>query len=160
MGLDAHVYCDCFEKGKLANAPSGVTLRVEADGSLGHEENLSSVESEMAWDQWREKSACEHRGGVLLHHRLGNISLIGLLRSELQRDASCFPILLGKVLYSGTHAGDFLEVNLIPPLKTEVETLAGFKCSQPKEQCFLTQFQKQMSELISASLSVNKPIAF
>jgi len=106
------------------------------------------------------KNRPEHRGGVLLHHRLGNISLIGLLRSELQRDASCFPILLGKVLYSGTHAGDFLEVNLIPPLKTEVETLAGFKCSQPKEQCFLTQFQKQMSELISASLSVNKPIAF
>jgi hypothetical protein len=161
MGLDAYVFCDCFEKGRLlANAPPGLTLVVEPDGYVGHQGSLGSLESELAWDQWRENLACEHTGGVLMHQRLGNIALIGMLRSELQGEASRFPILLGKVLYSGSHTGDFLAVNVVPSLKAEIEALAGFKCSKRMAQELMAQFRNQMSGLISASTSVNKPIAF
>jgi hypothetical protein len=160
MGLDAYVFCDCFEKGGLVNALQSITLVVEPDGSLGYRGGLGSLESELAWDQWRENLACEHSDGVLMHQRLGSISLIEILRSELQTEASRFPILLGKVLYSGSHAGDFLAVDMVPSLKAEVEPLAGFKCSKRTTQEVMAQFRNQMSDLISASASVNKPIAF
>lgn len=38
-----------------------------------------------------------------MHHRLGNIALIALLRSELNRFAADFPVLLKQVLYDGVH---------------------------------------------------------
>lgn len=161
MSLDGRVFCDCYEKGRLREpAPSGVILRVEPDGSLGCEGNVGSLDADLAWDEWREHLACEHSGGVLLHHRLGNISLIGLLRSELHRDVSRFPSLLTRVLYSGSHAGDFLETDVIPALQREIEALAVFKCDKLEAQVFVAQFRRQMSELVAAAISVNKPIVF
>jgi hypothetical protein len=160
MGLDASVYCDCFERGRLKSAPPSGTLIVDPSGSLEHHGSLDSVEAELLWDQWRLDQACEHSGGVLMHHYLGNIALIALLRSELNRDASRFPILLGKVFYNGTHCGDFLGTDMVPALKAEVEGLAKFKYSTEKAQEYMAYFQKQMLELISASISVNKPITF
>ena len=160
MGLDSFVFCDCFEKGRITNAPKGVVLKVEPDGSLGHKGGLGSLESDLAWDNWRENLACEHSCGKLLHHRLGNVTLIGMFRTELNREPARFPILLGKVLYSGSHGGDFIETNIVPALRAEVETLAGFKCHKRTTQGFLDYFRQQMLELIAASESVNKPIAF
>ena len=161
MSLDACVYCDCFEKGRLHEPPPvGVSLRVESDGSLGRERDDGTLESDLAWDQWRERLACEHPGGALLRHHLGNISLIGFLRSELQRDRSRFPILLTKVLYSGSHAGDDLTVDAVRALQRELETLANFRCNRREAEGFMLEFRRQMSDLVVASLSIGKPIVF
>jgi hypothetical protein len=161
MGLDAQVYCDCYEKGRLREPPPrDVSLRVELDGSLGRERDNGSLEDDVAWDEWREQRACEHHGGVLLHHRLGNISLIGLLRAELQREPGDFPLLLTKVLYSGSHCGDFLPVDSVLTLQQEVEALSGLRCSTPDADRFMAGFRAQMLELIAASLSVRMPIVF
>ena len=46
--------------------------------------------------------------GILLHHRIGNLAQVGLLRRELERETPTFPLLLMKVLYSGTHAGNLV----------------------------------------------------
>src|SRR5437879_5473681 len=128
MSLDAFVFCDCYERGRLRTPPPvGVSIKVESDGSLGREGDNSTLEDDLAWDQWREQLACEHPGGALLHYRLGNISLIGSLRPELQREPSRFPILLGKVLFSGSHAGDYLPLDLVPVVQKELEGLADFK---------------------------------
>jgi hypothetical protein len=161
MGLDAHVCCDCFEKGRLRESPpAGISLHVEPDGSLARQHDDSSLEADLAWDQWRYYRACEHTRGVLLHHRLGNIALIALLEDELARESGRFPILLKQVLYSGTHAGDFLSVEAIPSLQDELRTLAAFKCSTPEADVFLAEFRAQMSELADTAMSVDKPIAF
>jgi hypothetical protein len=161
MSLDACVYCDCFEKGRLREPPPvGVALRLEPDGSLGREHDDGKLESDLAWDQWRERLACEHPGGALLRHHLGNISLIGFLRSELQRAPFRFPILLTKVLYSGSHAGDYLTVERVPALQRELEDLANFRCNTREADGFMFEFRRQMSELVVASLSVSKPIVF
>ncbi len=161
MSLDACVYCDCYEKGRLRERPPvGVSLRVEPDGSLGRGRDEGTLEADLAWDQWRGQLACEHPSGILLHHRLGNISLIGLLRSELQREAARFPILLTKVLYSGSHAGDYLAVQEVPALQREIEALAHFRCTTREAEGFLSDFRLQMAELAAASLSVSKPIVF
>ena len=161
MGLDAFIFCDCYEKGRLLeHPPSGLSLRVEPDGSVGREQDDGTLESDIAWDMWREQRACEHSGGVLLHHRLGNIGLIGLLRAELQREASYFPILLSQVIYNGSHAGDFLTAETIPALQREIEVLRDFKCSTQKTAIFMAQFRTQMSELATTALLIGKPIAF
>src|SRR3954468_4531178 len=122
MGLDAFIFCDCYEKGLLREPPpAGVILQVEPDGSLGRQQQDTTLVSDLVWDEWREQGACEHGGGILLRHRLGNISLVGLLRAELQAKAERFPILVTKVVYSGSHAGDFLPVESIAALQTELE---------------------------------------
>ena len=161
MGLDARVYCDCYHKGRLREPPPpGVSLRVEPDGSLGRERDGGSIEADLVWNQWREHWACEHTGGVLLHHRLGNISLIGLLRGELQREPSRFPILLTKVIYNGSHAGDYLTVETIPALQREIELLGYFRCSTQKAERFISQFRAQLAELATTALSIGQPISF
>lgn len=160
MSLDAHVYCDCYEKGKLSDPPpKGYSLELEEDGSLGYERDPNLIEYGFPWDEWR-RCACEHTDGVLLHHRLGNISLIGLLRLELQREPNRFPILVTKVVYNGSHAGDYLTVEEVRALQRELELLGEFKCSTREAQGFMTVFREQMLELVAAAISINKPIVF
>jgi hypothetical protein len=159
MGLDACVYCDCYEKGRLATAPpDGVLLRIAPDGAL--ECDSEGISANRAFDQWQAYSACRHERGILLHHRLGNIWHVALLRSELEREADRFPILLTKVVYSGTHGGDYLPVETLSAVQRELESLANFKCSTQEADEFMTNFRQQMSALAATARSVAKPIAF
>jgi len=161
MGLDAFVFCDCFEKGRLLHPPPvGFAPRVEPDGSLDPGRDDYTLEEILAWDQWREGFACEHGAGMLLRHRLGNISLIGSLRAELRREAERFPILLKRVVYSGSHGGDHLPLDVVKELQKELGELASFKCSSRKSDEFMSGFRIQMLELVAASFSVGKPICF
>src|SRR5688500_14890311 len=111
MGLDACVHCNCFETGKLNTDPPelGRVLLME-DGSLDYQ--CDNLEQTMAFDRWLRNDACSHRNGILFHHYLGNISLVAFIRNELARDDQ-FPILLKKVVYSGTHAGDWLNFETV-----------------------------------------------
>jgi hypothetical protein len=161
MGLDAFIFCDCYEKGRLRELPpTGVLLRVGPDGSLDREHDDGTLESDIAWDTWRYQRACDHWGGILLRHHLGNIALIGLLRAELEREAARFPIVATKVVYSGSHAGNYLPVETIPALQRELELLQEFQCSTSEAASFMSEFRAQMSELAMTALSIGKPIAF
>jgi len=131
---------------------------VSDDGSLDcRSEDLDTLQ---AFDQWLWHHACNHPSGILLHHRIGNLAQVGLLRSELQREAPAFPILLTKVLYSGTHAGDYLTLNDIADLKAELERLVTFVCSQQSNQEYVDWLRRQMTELVEAATRVGKPISF
>jgi len=161
MGLDARVYCDCYEKGRLREPPPpDVLVRLAPDGGIESLRNDCPIEAMIQFDDWRQHRACEHQGGVMLHHRLGNIGTVALLRTELQQEASLFPILMNKVLYNGIHAGDYLPVDLIPPLEREVESLARRRCNNRSSENFMKQFQTQMAELIAAAHAMSKPIVF
>lgn len=157
MGLDATVYCNCSELQKLNEAPPCQSVFVADDGSLdcGSEE-LNVL---LAFDRWR-LSACDHPNGILLHHRIGNMAQAGLLRSELSRDPAAFPILLTKVLYSGTHAGDYLLPNDLGELAYELERLGWLVCSTPANHEYVSLFRKQIGELVEAAVGVGKPISF
>ena len=158
MGLDATVYCDCFETGRLKEPPPCASVFVSDDGSLGcGSEDLDAL---LAFDQWRCHRACDHPAGVLLHHRLGNLTEVGLIRSELQRDGSVFPNLLSKVLYSGTHAGDYLALEDISNIEVELERLSKFVCAVQRNQELIDWFCRQMIELAEAAKRVGKPISF
>ena len=161
MSLHAHVYCDCFEKNKLLTPPpSGLQFQVDEDGSLGLKNRKSTIDEYLVWDHWREKLACVHPGGILLRHYLGNISLIGLLRDKLEQDSSRFELLITKVVYSGSHAGDYVPAHKIPKLQKELQSLNNFNGRSSSEKHFLNDFQSKMSELATFALSVKKPIVF
>ncbi len=159
MGLDVKVYCNCFETGRLKELPPEPALvYVCSDGSL--ECKSKDLEILLEFDEWLRQRACEHEDGVLLHHRIGNIALVGLLREELERQAARFPILLEKVLYSSAHAGDYLSMDMILKVQSEVEELAEFAASDERNQGFVEEFKKQMQGLVDAALSVRKPVSF
>src|SRR6185436_14322396 len=106
MGLDAFVHCNCFETRDLKEGPPYPDLiSVNADGSL--EFHSADLETLIALDEWLNHRACAHQSGILLHHRIGNVAMVGLLRTELAREPEKFPLILKQILYSGTHSGDY-----------------------------------------------------
>ncbi len=158
MGLDATVYCNCFETGRLKESAPCPQVSISADGSLdcGSED----LEKLLAFDQWLLHRACEHPNGVLLHHHIGNLAQVGLLRSELGREVEAFSILLSKVLYSGTHTGDYLLPEDLSNVQAELDRLDKFVSSSERNQEDVDSFRLQMLELVGAALRVGKPISF
>ena len=133
MGLDATVYCDCFEKGRLRSSPPlHVSLYVDASGALECASEHLSLEDQISLDRWLHFASCEHEDRILLHHYLSNIARVGILRTEFQREPDRFPVLLKKVIYCGIHAGDFLSVETIPVLVQELDSLSAFQGSNPR----------------------------
>jgi hypothetical protein len=114
----------------------------------------------LAFDEWTNHRACDHPDGILLQHQIGNAAQVGLFRSELERHASTFPILLTKVLYSGTHGGDYLTLDETAALKVELDRLASFVCLTQSDQGYVDWFRQQMMELVEAATRVRKPISF
>src|SRR5258706_15202236 len=119
MGLDAVMYCNCYETGKLLIPPPNpelVYIRPAGDLDCHDPESFvpkpfGDISQEMNdFDNWRF-AACPHKGGRLLHHRIGSIWDVADLRSELQQQAQSFPIIVEKVIYSGSHFGDFLDLD-------------------------------------------------
>lgn len=160
MGLDATVYCNCYEQGLLRTPPPpNITLILGPDGGLSYADSITD-EDYFAFCSWLRNDACDHRDGVFLHHRLGNIALIALLRNELSRESDTFPILLRRVLYSGTHAGDYIPASDLFSLNHEVEKLNYFQCQNPDSISFVEYFTCQMRQLSDAATALGKPISF
>jgi hypothetical protein len=159
MGLDAFVFCDCFEKGKLREQPPRRELvYVCENGRLDCKSDDPKVLEE--FDFWIQDQACEHEEGILTGYNIGNAGFVSQLWDELAHKPSKFPILLNKVLYSGTHCGDFLEKDDILELKKELSLLSKFQVSDSEMNSYIKTLYKQMSNLVECALSIGKPIAF
>jgi hypothetical protein len=159
MGLDATVYCDCFEADRLREpSPYPALVYVVPNGNLDcRSEDVATL---LEFDQWLLNRACQHKNGILLRHYIGNITLVTLLRNEFAREAERLPILLGKVLYSGSHTGDYLSVDEVRDLQRELSDLDTFTCSNEKNKRYVDQFRRQMQKLVDASMGIAKPISF
>jgi len=159
MGLDATVYCNCFETGTLKEPPPCLELvAIAPDGSLDcRSENPETL---LAFDQWLLHRACEHANGILLHYHIGNLAQVSLLRSELEREADMFPVSLVKILYSGTHSGDCLSLDDVRNVQSELKLLDGRVCLSDINQAYVAEYRQQMTELAEAALNVGKPISF
>ena len=159
MGLDAVVYCDCFERGRLRTPPRP-EWGVHVDTEGGRSPATQDLDEQIAFDAWNSRDACAHEDGVLLHHRLGNITLIGLFRRLLSGQADRLPVIVTKIIYSGTHAGDSLSLEAVEQLGTEVEALAQIHDKDRENDRFLRDFEQQLRELVDCSREVGKPIVF
>jgi hypothetical protein len=160
MGLDACVYCDCYEQGTVHTPPPQPELvYVDQCGQVSLREDAPGANVE-AFDAW-VRTACLHGHRThLLHHHLGNIALIGFLHGLLIRTPQKFPILLAKVVYNGSHSGDHLAPSTVELLQPEMEALKSLHCDSPGNEERVRIFERQLTELIQASLALRKPIAF
>ena len=160
MGLHAVVYCDCFERGKVRELPPQPELvYVEPSGQVSFKWDAPNADQHRFYD-WLAK-ACDHGPmGELVFHRLGNISLIAFLREILSKTPERFPVLLAKVLYDGTHGGDYLGLEEVSAVAAEVAALRAVGDTQPHNEALIRGFERQMSELVEAAQRLAKPIAF
>lgn len=159
MGLDACVCCDCFEASRLRNPlPENVDVYISEEGRL--ECRNADLDTQLAFDRWRCLDACEHEDGVLLHHYIGDTTVVSMLHQELSSQSDDFPIILSKVVYSGLHSGDFLTAAQVFDLQTEISRLRVFRCSNSESQRAMDRFCSQMDELAKCALAVKKPIVF
>jgi hypothetical protein len=158
MSLDAFVRCNCIRDGKAKPHPFAERLIFDKRG----EPSLSGDASEEAWeahDRWLGES-CEHNG-FLVGESLGNITLAKHLRDflrGLQGDpAPRFPILLKKVVYDGTHTGDWIGNKEAVRLLQEVDTVLHSSdiLSEAEKGFFIS-----MKRLCEASITAGNPIVF
>lgn len=158
MGLDATVYCDCFERGSLRSQPDPA-WRVYVDSNGKRECGSQDIDHCLAFDKW-DRSACDHEYGVLVSHYIGNMALVAFYRHVLSQQADVFPLLLAKVLYSGIHCGDFLPPADVMAIRDEVKRLRKVHVQAPRDEDFLRDFENQLRDLVDCAIRFGKPISF
>ncbi len=165
MGLDACVYCDCVEKGRLRTPPPHVEfLHIADDGAPELLTNDLTIYSE--FDEWEHSDPCSHEQLCLLSHRLGNMSGIGWIRMVVEQISAepetAFPVLWKQVIYSGTHAGDFLTPEEAVRLGAELEQIEHTSYTEyaAEQLSYFKDFLQMLKELVEASQLVDKPISF
>jgi hypothetical protein len=158
VSLDGFVRCTCIRDGKAKPHPFADRLTFDESG----EPSLTGDPSEEEWDahdQWLADS-CEHQG-YLLSLFLGNITRVknlrGFLRGLQGSPGPKFPMLLEKVLYDGTHTGDWISSEESGKLLKEVETVlhsSDILADSEKE------FFDNMKQLCEASVATKNPLMF
>ncbi len=173
MTLIGVVCCNCYELGKLREAPShpefieiheyGFLMWCDPDFERtshldpSHPDRQAALERMRDFEDWEIERACEHRGGDLVHHTLANIYIAGKLRVELGREGT-FPLLLDTVLYNTLGGGRHVDVEQLPQLEEELNCLAQLQCEDSDTQPLMERFLRQMMELLQAARGVGKPI--
>jgi hypothetical protein len=159
MSLDAYVRCTCIRDGKAKN-PHPMPGRLTCD-----EMNAPSLTGDADEDEWEVhdrwvQQACEHEG-YLVSEFLGNITRIQNVREFLRglqgNPGPKFPILLKKVVYDGTHTGDYLPAKQTPALLKEVNLVLQSSDILTKGE---KEFFESMKRLCEASIATGNPIGF
>jgi hypothetical protein len=133
---------------------------VDETGARSRRQSSNTLEDDLEFDRW-DRIACEHEWGVLLHHRIGHIANVALLRQVLaNQPQESFPIILSKVIYNGTHCGDFIGVDQLILLKPELKAVASVRCDDALADELIRNFEKQLGQLVETGCRVRKPIAF
>lgn len=158
MALDGFVCCTCIRDGKAKPHPFPDRLTYDESGMPSLTGDPSADEWE-AHDEWFADS-CEH-GGYLLALFLGNITRVknlrGFLRGLQGKPGPRFPILLEKVLYNGTHTGDWVPRDETPALLKEVDIVLHSRDILADSE---KEFFDNMKQLCEASIHTGNPIMF
>ena len=155
MGLEAWVCCNCVKEGKAPPHPFPELLAFDETGEATLKSDREiSLQVWTTHDEWYRNS-CPHFG-QLIEKRLGNVALIAHVRGFLEDNSpNEFPLLLERVVYSGTHSGDWIPVRDIPRVMHEVKRLQSLT-SDPS----IVEFANALAELAEASTATGNPIVF
>jgi hypothetical protein len=85
---------------------------------------------------------------------------IDSLRDALLEKRDLFPILTGKVIYCGTHAGDHLSPRDVAKLAIELDRLKSIRTSEKDLDKQLQILRRKLQKLVRVALKIKKPIAF
>ena len=159
MSLDGYVRCNCIREGKVKR-PHPFPDRFTWD-----ESNAPSLKGDPDEDEWEAhdlwvQEACEHEG-FLVSEFLGNITRIQNVREFLRglqgNPGPKFPVLLKKVVYDGTHTGDWIPIKQSPALLREVDLVLASRDILTQGE---REFFEAMKRLCEASIATGNPIMF
>lgn len=161
MKIQGFVYCDCFEKEKIAMDPEfSQLIQLDYDGSLVM--LTENEQQELLFEAWR-KDACEHTNGVLVtyelitdYEELINLQELFSLITE-EEDFDC-PIIYQSLLYNESiDSEDFIAVEDLLPLINEMKSLQPFL--ESLNNITFTVLFKRLGELLINAAKIQKPIA-
>jgi hypothetical protein len=158
MSLDGYVRCSCIREGKAKLHPFPDRLTFDASSAPCLKGDPTDAEWE-AHDEWLQNS-CEHQG-FLASEFLGNITRVKNVRDFVKglqgNPGPKFPMLLKRVVYDGTHSGDWLPAKQTAALMKEVDlVLASRDILTPGER----EFFESVKRLCEASIATGNPIGF
>ena len=139
MGLDAIVYKNA--RSLREKHGSAVFDFDEFTGELSPKLNVKVEEPRSSY--------------IALEKRIGNFDAVGHLRSKISEIVDEESVVLRKVLYSATHAGDKIDIGDFSKLKQEIATVRS-NTADPAVIAFIYQ----MEELVNAASTENNPIVF
>jgi len=159
MGLDAYVRCNCFKEGRTAPCPFPDRLRFDGYGEpdVDNSDNKLTTEDFVEFDRWSYDWGCEHHG-FLMSARIGNIAFVAHVRALLEANKDSenpFSLLLSKVVYSGSHCGDYIKSEDAASLLKEVKGLESFV-----DDWAMKEFRGTLRSLCEASIASGNPIGF
>ena len=155
MGLDASVRCNCIKEGNAPPHPFPELLAFDETG-----EPILKGDGDIDLKLWQKhdkwyRDSCPH-SGCLVEKRLGNIPAVAYVRGYLENNSPhSFPLLLERVVHSGTHSGDWVAASEVPQLLTETRRLQGLT-NDP----LILEFTNDVVELAEASIATGNPIVF
>jgi len=165
MALDANVFCDCVERNRLKIPhPYPRLLYIAPNGSP--EIRSKDPRKIGDHDDWMNRPPCRHEQMILARCSVGNAGFVSWLHDELLAGATArlCPTLLKKVLYSGSHCGDYLAVRHVQRLADELDRLGQLHPTAlavaPQERLHMMASLRRLGRVTAAALKVDKPIAF
>lgn len=123
-------------------------------------EPILDSEYEISLDQWLlhdgwYRTSCPH-SGRLVKKRLGNVAFIGHVQQFVEsRAVTTFRLIRERVVYSGTHGGDWIASADSVRLLTEAQNLRETATDQ-----MIAQFAADLIELSEASIATGNPLVF
>jgi len=158
MRLQAYVFCDCYEQGRLKRPPPNPEIvAMLPNGDLGY--YRATPDQHAAFVAWRTH-ACRHPEGRVTGGELGHRLPLQILRRVLSPQRRSFPILIRKVLGGKPHTrSSHLTLKQVEKLQVELSRLKTFHCADRKIDRELQYVYGQMKQLVRAALKFHKPIA-
>jgi hypothetical protein len=167
MGLDAVIFCNCVETGKLrVPHPFPRLLYALKNGRPAiRSVDTAKIAKHVAWT---ELPPCKHEDMMVDGCSLGNAGGVGVIYKVLSHaqkpPKTTFPILLNKVFYSGTHCMDFLTLTQIRKLDVELKKLRQLKLTDlgfaTSDVGWVSEILVNLTRLVKVAQKVGKPIAF
>jgi hypothetical protein len=167
MGLDAVVFCDCVERKRLkVPHPYPRLLYISSNGSP----DIRSTDPDQLeeHDKWMELPPCKHQSMMVNGCYLGDAGFIehvsSILEVVLKPPLPRCPILLGRVLYCGSHTGDHLTISQVQKLAVELQKLKRLNLKKvgvsSRDLRWVRSVMAKLDSLVSTSRRIKKPIAF
>jgi hypothetical protein len=167
MGLDAGVFCDCVETNRLkVPHPFPKLLFVESNGSPEiHSKNSAKIDKH---DEWMALPPCKHSDMMVAGVYIGNATFVERVRytldAFLKPPLPRCPVLLRKVLYCGTHTGDYLTLAEVRRLAVELQQLNELDLENTDVSSTdlrsIRSVAAKLRRLTKIALETKKPIAF
>lgn len=158
MKLQAYVFCDCYEHGRLrCQPPNPEIVAVLPNGDLGYYN--ATRKQHAAFVAWRSH-ACRHTEGVVLGGQLGQRLPRKALHRAMSPHKRYFPIFVGKILGCKPHThNSHLNINQVKKLQAELARLKNFHLPESKLDRELQCYYGQIKQLVRAAIRIHKPIA-